>query len=207
MRKILLVVIILAVALGRAFSQSPTLSFTGPTSWTPGTSITLSVNLTYTGFSSYGFSYWLETNNALAPFLTITNLSHFTFPGGYSGPYPIAFNPGGNGFAAENVDLGGAISDPTTQPAIPPGSYHVTDITFSLASGAPIGMYVIRTSTTSPHNSQVSDTKFNDHSIPESDFVFNVVPEPGTLALLGVGVVGGGFLVNRRRRHRRGERA
>lgn len=108
MKKILLVMTILAVTLGQAFSQSPTLSFTGPTSWTPGTSITLSVDLTYTGFNAVGLSYWLEINNALAPFLSITNLTHFTFPiGNTVGPFPIVFNPGGNGFAAENVDLGG----------------------------------------------------------------------------------------------------
>jgi hypothetical protein len=196
MKKLLLVMIILAVTYGRAFSQSgPTLSFAGPTNWTPGTEITLSVNLTYTEFSVFGLSYWIETNNALAPFLTITNLTHFSLPdGGYTGPYPIAFIPGPNGFAVENVDLGAGTTTP-----LPPGSHHITDITFSLAAGAPVGMYVVRSSTDSPHASEVSDTEFNDHNIPQSTFAFNVVPEPATVALLGVGVFSGGLFIRRRR--------
>jgi len=158
------------------------------------------VNLTYSGFSSFGFSNWIETNNALAPFLTISDLQHFTFPNGATVTLPIMFHPGANGFATEDTSLGGGISDPTTDPPVPPGSYHVTDITFFLAAGAPAGMYVIRTSTTNPHASIVSDTKFNDHAIPQSTFVFNVVPEPGTFALLGLGIVGGSLFLNRRRK-------
>jgi hypothetical protein len=200
MKKILLIMIILALTFGRAFSQSPTLSISGPTDWTPGTSITLSVDLTFTGFNAPAVSYWLEVNNALAPFLTITNLSHFTFPLGNTVGLPgIIFHQGDNGFATENVDLGGSVKNPATD-SVPPGSYHITDITFSLTSGAPAGMYTLRTSTTSPHASEVSDTDFNDHNIPESDFVFNVVPEPGTFALIGLGIAGGSLFINRRRK-------
>lgn len=195
-KALLLAAVCFTIVTTSTFAQS--ISFVGPTNWTPGTSITLSVNLTYTGFNALGLTYWLETNNALAPFLTITNLTHFTFTdGGYTGPYPIAFVPGGNGFAAENGDLGGASMN-----SVPPGTYHITDITFSLAGGVPVGMYVIRSATTSPHASEISDTDFNDHNIPQSDFVFNVVPEPGTFALLGLGLVGGSLFLNRRGRGR-----
>ena len=109
MKKTLLVMIILAVTLGRAFSQSPTLSFAGPTDWTPGTSITLSVDLTYTGFNAVGLSYWLEINNALAPFLTSLPISPTSpFPiGNTVDRYPIVFVPGGNGFRGRERRFGG----------------------------------------------------------------------------------------------------
>ena len=156
MKRLLLVVTILAVTLGRAFSQSPTVSITGPTAWTPGTSITLSVNLTYTGFNAVGLSYWLETNNALASFLTITNLSHFTFPVEDTPDlirlylFRVAMASRAQTWILEGWSL-------IRTESVPPGSYHITDITFSLAAGAPVGMYTLRTSTESPHASEVSD--------------------------------------------------
>ena len=55
----------------------PQLTFTGPSNWTPGTSITLQCNNDFESFGgSYGLSYWLQVNNAIAPFLTITSLTY-----------------------------------------------------------------------------------------------------------------------------------
>ena len=62
-------------------SASQTLSITGPDHWLPGTSVTLSVFDTYSGFGggSYGLSYWLQISNGLAPFVAITHVDYFTF--------------------------------------------------------------------------------------------------------------------------------
>ena len=77
MKKTLLIAVIgLGAAVRLLFAQqSANLSFSGPTSWVPGTSVTLSVTDNYAGFDSYGLSYWLEVSSAFAPFLRITGLT------------------------------------------------------------------------------------------------------------------------------------
>src|SRR5205823_11169370 len=61
--------------------HTQTLSFTGPTTIKLGTitTLTISANLTFSGYSSYGLSYWLEVDDALAPFVRIKNANYFTF--------------------------------------------------------------------------------------------------------------------------------
>jgi len=183
------------------FEQS--ISYTGPTDWVPNTSVTISVFGSF-NYNAFGLSYWLEVPDAIAPFVRISRVDYFFPPGP-----PVIDPPGGffnsstgarPGYKSELLDLGGGISDPTVDPPFPPGSYHFNDITFTISPGAPLGTYTMFTTTINPHASIVSDTKFNDHAIPASPFVFNVVPEPGTVSLLGLGIAGGSLLINRRRK-------
>jgi hypothetical protein len=191
-RTVLVALIGLTIACS-TFAQGVSLSFSGPTTWAPGTSVTLATQDTYNFGGSWGLSYWILVNPALAPFLTITDVNYFTFTiPNYNGPFPITFDPVG-GF--ENADLGA-----TTSTVIPDGSYHDTDITFALAAGAPAGTYTLRTSTASPRGSIQVDGNFGEHPIPEASFVFTVVPEPSTLALICLTGLGVGVMACRRRK-------
>src|SRR6267378_703830 len=88
MKKLLLILTCVVAIVGAAFAQSQSISLSdnglyGGTN-TSGTfnstsTFTLSTTLTYSGYNSTGFSYWLEVPTALAPFITITSESYFTF--------------------------------------------------------------------------------------------------------------------------------
>lgn len=187
MRKAILTALAcLTIATSSTFAgvSAQSISFTGPPNWVPGTQVTLDVSLTFAGYSAFSFSYWLQASNAISPFLSIVSVTYVApFSQGNPGPWTLDSN-----FGSQAV------------PVAPPGTYHTTSITFALAAGAPLGPYMISTTSQSPRQSLVSDTKFNDHPIPTATFNFNVVPEPGTVALFGLGIISGGFLINRRRR-------
>ena len=206
MKKALLAAIISAtMATSAVFGTNESMSFTGPASWTPGTQITLNVFLTFAGYNSPGFSYWLEVNNAVAPFLSIlshTNVS-FTDPNNVN-PKPALFNlnQGTAGNMVEGNDLGA-----TTPPAspVPPGmNIPIGSITFMLDAGASSlagQTFTIATTTLSPKASEVTSLPdFNDNAIARSTFSFTIVPEPSTFALIGVGAVVSGMLAYRRRK-------
>jgi hypothetical protein len=105
----------------------------------------------------------------------------------------------------ETCDLGATTND-LMLPL--PGTYHITDITFMLAPGTPLGMYDLRSTTHSPRISEVTDTDFNDNNIvPAGSFMINIVPEPSTLALLSLATAGLGLMAYRRRKAVRQDRS
>ena len=201
MKKTLLAAIFCAMTatsplFGQAHMQS--LSFSGPSTIdiTATNTFILRVDLTFSGYSAIGLSYWLEVQCALAPFLTITNVTHYPpFPGGPD-PVPISFITGGPDYCGASAGLGG-----TAFPnQVPPGTYHISDLTFMLAPGTPLGMYDLRSTTTTPRISSVSDTDFNDNPLPAAHFTINIVPEPSTVALLSLAGIGSGLMAYRRRK-------
>ena len=205
MKKSLLAAVVCALMASSAVygQHSQSLAFTGPSSIdvNAGT-FTLNVNLTFAGYSSFGLSYWLEVDSALAPFLSITGVTYFTFPDPNQmtpNPAPFSLSSGTTaGHMREGRDLGATVNDPTMK-QVPPNTYHITDITFTLAAGAPTGMFDLRSTTVSPVISEVTDTDFNDNNIiPAGTFTLNIVPEPSTFALVGVCAIVSGLVAYRR---------
>ena len=188
-------------------TQSLSLSGPGQIPYGP-TTFTVSVNLTFGGYSSFGLSYWLEVDNALAPFISLTSVTYFTFPDpNQLNPNPAPFNSTSGstaGFMLETRDLGATVNDPTMK-MIPPGTYHIADLTFSLAPGNPGGFHTLRTTTLSPRVSEVTDTDFNDNNLPSASITFGIVPEPSTFALVSFGIAGASVLVWRRRMKQSGD--
>jgi hypothetical protein len=224
MKKTLLVVIVTALFTAGAMANNPqsiirphgtsqSLTFNdlglgggGPASGTysPGQQFSFDVSLTFNGYNSTGLSFWFETVTAFAGSLTITGVTYgTTFPDPTQpNPTTVPFNStmgASPGQMTETRDLG-TTGDPTMP--TPPGTYFVAHITFTIAGGAPNGSFILQSTVTSPHTSEATSfdgTTFADNDLPATQYMITIVPEPTTLALIGLTAVGGAFVAHRRR--------
>lgn len=165
------------------------ISFLSASPWVPGTSVDVDVFLTFDGYNALGTSYWLEVSNAIAPYISITNVQYFTFPNHGQLQYPMLFNSTTgttSGYMSETQDLGASAN-----PSVPSGTYHISTMTFSLTANTPAVSFTMLTTSHSGRISEVMDTDFNDHTInPPGMFTVSIIPEPSTLALLSFAAVG-----------------
>jgi hypothetical protein len=197
--------VLLPVALFSAIDPNVSFSLLNSNITTSGTynsnaTFTLTVFGTWSGFSANGYSLWLETNSALAPFISIISETYFTFTNPSDNGFPKVFNDAAgrtnNGFLTEHDTVAnpqtGTINSGdlgATGVAAGAGTHELAMISFQL-SDAPTGTYTLETGTASPKGSEFNDTSFTTHFAASDVYVISVVPEPATLSLLGISGLG-----------------
>ena len=206
MKKTLLIVIVTAIfatgavaatqpdSLIRPHGQSQSLTFNDNGSgggdathgtYAPGSTFSLDVFLTFSGYNSTGLSFWLEASNGLAGSLSITGVTYgTTFPDPTNtAPNPAIFNTSvgaSPGFMTETRDLGSTANGTVAAP----GTYFVAHITFSLSASFAPGNYILQSTVTSPHTSEATSfdgTTFADNNLPAAQYFITQIPEPTTL--------------------------
>jgi hypothetical protein len=167
-------------------------------SYASSSTFSFDVNLTFTSppATVVGYSLWLEVPTALAPFISITSESYFTFTTATDTTATKTFTDSSGadtGFktdqsATASGDLGA--TNGTGTAGVVPGTYKVATIGFTL-SGAPAGTYTLQSTVTSPKGSEATEGgTFADFGFAQTQYTITVVPEPATLSLLGLGGLG-----------------
>ncbi|MGC3990056.1 MAG: PEP-CTERM sorting domain-containing protein [Chthoniobacteraceae bacterium] len=132
----------------------------------------------------------MKSSSGLASALSITSITYLTFTDAnstVSSSETFTSSSGSaSGFLSNTHDLGATTSDGSNLAA---GTYTIADITFTL-SGAATGTYTLETTSVLPKSSIVTDSSFNDNTLPVATYTINVVPEPGTGLLTLAGGVG-----------------
>lgn len=167
----------------------------------------LDTNITFSGFTGIGLSYWIEVPAALAPFITITSRQYFTWTDPTTGAGTIVFassNGADSGFLGENSDLGATSQTDINNNFVEAkgaGTYKVSTLGFTL-NGAPAGTYTLQLEVLSPHRSEINDDAFVSHFVGVSTYTITIVPEPATWSLLGLGGLGAVAVTSLRARRR-----
>lgn len=201
MKKTLLTALACLTIAGGAFAQTASFSFNDNNgtanagTYNPNDSFSVDVNVT-ADFTATGYSLWLEAPTALAPKISITNESYFTFAGPTDNGFPKAFSSGVGARANYLTDTDTVINPQTgtidsgdlgaTGAGQAAGTYKVATLTFSLSGAAP-GTYTLFTTTNGSKPSEVNDTAFGAHNSVAVPYTITVVPEPATWSLFGLG--------------------
>src|SRR2546423_6011195 len=83
--KLITIIGCLLLMAGFAFGQTQMISFdtsgsnTNSANVNPGSTFAIDTYATFSGFTGAGLSYWLQVPNALAPYISITNETYFTW--------------------------------------------------------------------------------------------------------------------------------